>query len=309
MKNIKLLKYLSLSIPLVVSLFFIQLQANEPDPFADDNVIAVDANQAAKESTLPKEDESQKFDEIHDKQDDVLSVIKKKKNPSLEDVSSSLKNSMFGNDENITKVTPLPPKPENPSLTQTLEKDEANLSSEGTGRPLQDEEKVIELQPIKGIKYYKELDWFSIIDHNQTGFADYVKKLNLPSFTLDKLKDRTDSGLALAVNAFAYDYGLQDASMAENFYKEFLGRNDISFYDRELRYADFLIRTGRPQKVLEFLNNSKCMNHLNFMASCDYYLGVARYLMTGDNKNVNIRTAKDYFDKASILFYQNDKKR
>ena len=309
MKNIKLLKFLPLSIPLVVSLSFIQLQANEPDPFADDNVIAVDANQAAKESALPKEDESQKFDEIHDKQDDVLSVIKKKKNPSLEDVSSSLKNSMFGNDENITKVTPLPPKPENPSLTQTLEKDEANLSSEETGRPLQDEEKVIELQPIKGIKYYKELDWFSIIDHNQTGFADYVKKLNLPSFTLDKLKDRTDSGLALAVNAFAYDYALQDAPMAENFYKEFLGRNDISFYDRELRYADFLIRTGRPQKVLEFLNNSKCMNHLNFMDSCDYYLGVARYLMTGDNKNINIRTAKDYFDKASILFYQNDKKR
>ena len=309
MKNIKLLKYLPLSIPLVVSLSFIQLQANEPDPFADDNVIAVDANQAAKESALPKEDESQKFDEIHDKQDDVLSVIKKKKNPSLEDVSSSLKNSMFGNDENITKVTPLPPKPENPSLTQTLEKDETNLSVEGTGRPLQDEERVIELQPIKGIKYYKELDWFSIIDHNQTGFADYVKKLNLPSFTLDKLKDRTDSGLALAVNAFAYDYALQDAPMAENFYKEFLGRNDISFYDRELRYADFLIRTGRPQKVLEFLNNSKCMNHLNFMASCDYYLGVARYLITGDNKNINIRTAKDYFDKASILFYQNDKKR
>ena len=307
----KISKYFPIILPLIMSIAFIQIQANEVDPFSDDNVIEVNANQAVKEINIQKDQDNQKFNEINNKQDDVLSVIKKKKNPSLEDVSSSIKNSMFGTDKNITQVEPLPQKPENPTLTEAEdeEKNKANSSiEEQNGRPLQDEEKIPELQPIKGIKYYKELDWFSIIDHNQTGFSDYVKKLNLPSFTLDKLKDRTDSGIALAVNAFAYDYGLQNAPMAENFYKEFLGRSDISFYDRELRYADFLIRTGRPQKVLEFLNNSVCMNHINFMASCDYYLGVARYLMTGDNKNINIRTAKDYFDKASILFYQNDKK-
>lgn len=306
----KISKNFPIILPLIMSIAFIQIQANEIDPFSDDNVIEVNANQAVKEIVIQKDQENQKFNEINSRQDDVLSVIKKKKNPSLEDVSSSIKNSMFGTDKNITEVEPLPQKPENPTLTEAedSENNKINSSIEENGRPLQDEEKITELQPIKGIKYYKELDWFSIIDHNQTGFADYVKKLNLPSFTLDKLKDRTDSGIALAVNAFAYDYGLQNAPMAENFYKEFLGRSDISFYDRELRYADFLIRTGRPQKVLEFLNNSVCMNHINFMASCDYYLGVARYLMTGDNKNINIRTAKDYFDKASILFYQNDKK-
>lgn len=306
----KISKNFPIILPLIMSIAFIQIHANEIDPFSDDNVIEVNANQAVKEIVIQKDQENQKFNEINSRQDDVLSVIKKKKNPSLEDVSSSIKNSMFGTDKNITEVEPLPQKPENPTLTEAedSENNKINSSIEENGRPLQDEEKITELQPIKGIKYYKELDWFSIIDHNQTGFADYVKKLNLPSFTLDKLKDRTDSGIALAVNAFAYDYGLQNAPMAENFYKEFLGRSDISFYDRELRYADFLIRTGRPQKVLEFLNNSVCMNHINFMASCDYYLGVARYLMTGDNKNINIRTAKDYFDKASILFYQNDKK-
>ena len=299
MKVYKNTKQLALSLPLVVSLSFCILQANEPDPFADDNVITIDANQAAKESKVSNESEqSKKFDEINDKQNDVLSVIKKTKNPSLEDVSNSLKSSMFGNDENITKVTPPEQKDdESSSLTELIEKSNAPEDQNSIGP-----------QPVKGIKYYKELDWFSIMDHNQTGFAEYVKKLNLPTFTLDKLKNRTDSGLALAVNAFAYDYGLHDAPMAENFYKEFLGRSDISFYDRELRYADFLIRTGRPQKVLEFLSNSTCMNHINFMASCDYYLGVARYLMTGDNQNVNIRTAKDYFDKARILFYQSEKK-
>lgn len=306
MKNLKNLSRSSIPLILFLSLlsFEISLASETNDPFSDDNVITIDANAAAKEATLPQKDKQQeKFDEIDDKQKDVLSVIKKKGKPSLEDVSYSIKNSMFGDEEtNITKVEPAPKKDdEMTTLTEASEKEAQASANEEEQHPA--------LQPIKNVKYYKELDWFSVIDHNQTAFAGYIQKLNLPSFTLDQLRDRTDSGIALVVNALAYDYGMNDAGMAENFYKAFLGRNDISFYDSRIRYADFLIRTGRPQKVLEFLNNGVCMNHINSMASCDYYLGVARYLMTGDNKNVNLRSAKDYFQKAGILFYQNDKKR
>lgn len=277
---------------------------NIDDPFSDDNVITIDAKEAVKEAELNSGKENNTFDEINDKQKDVLSVIKKKGKPSIEDVSHSIKDSIFGKGKNVTEVKPL----QKEDNLQTLTEQESKENIENSTNNSYTEPEIVKLEPVANIKYYKELSWFSVIDHEKSGFAEYVKKLNLPSFTLDQLKNRTDSGLALVVNALAYDYGLHDAGMAEIFYQEFLGRNDISFYDRELRYADFLIRTGRPQKVLEFLNNGKCMKHLNFMASCDYYLGMARYLLTGDNKNVNLRSAKDYFDKAGIIFYQNEKR-
>ena len=164
----------------------------------------------------------------------------------------------------------------------------------------------IKLKNYVGVTYNKKLEWFSILGHGPIAFENFKKKYHISAFMENKFLNSTGNSLAIMYNAFLYDYKYKKPNIAENFYilfpKKIINNHKFSIVDRKLRFADYLIRTGRPLAIFNYLNKVECMSTIKWMGICMYYLGVAEYFRTGDNKNNYLMVARPYVKKARLLY-------
>lgn len=151
------------------------------------------------------------------------------------------------------------------------------------------------------IKYVKSLEGYSLFDISKEGFKDYLKKEKINEHLLEELYNRIDNEKSILVSAYAYDYGHKRPDLAENFYK--LIDKKMGF-ENTLRYADFLIRTGRLKDVEALIPKMDCVKNIKFSSQCNYYLGLTNYLLTGNNKNLGLNLAKKKIEKAKEIYYQ-----
>jgi len=152
----------------------------------------------------------------------------------------------------------------------------------------------------QNVRFKKNYEWYSIISHKKKDFKAYINHLGLPEEAIRNMFGKIDSTKAIKLNAFAYDYAKHDASIAENYYRLF--NHKMGFFDGKLRYADYLIRTGRPQEVKKILKRRDCSANVKYNAKCYYYLGVADYLLTGNNRNSSLHMAKSWIKKAKLIY-------
>lgn len=155
--------------------------------------------------------------------------------------------------------------------------------------------------PMTEIKYVKSLQGYSLFDISKEGFKDYLNKEKINEHLLAELYNRIDNDKSILVSAYAYDYGHQRPDLAESFYK--LIKPSMGF-ENILRYADFLIRTGRLKEVEALIPKMDCVKNIKFSAQCNYYLGIANYLLTGNNKNLGLNLSKKKIEKAKEIYYQ-----
>lgn len=160
----------------------------------------------------------------------------------------------------------------------------------------------IEIKNYSNIRYNQSMESYSIINHDKTEFNKFLTYLKLPDLTIEGMLGTAINDKAIRLNAYAYDYVKKQPNIAENYYLLFSKLQEASFYEKKIRYADFLLRTGRPAEILDLIPKYECSANINASAVCNYYIGIAIYLTTGDNKNVSLRLAKDYIKKAKEVY-------
>ena len=163
-------------------------------------------------------------------------------------------------------------------------------------------QKKLEIKNFSNIRYNQSLEAYSIIGHDKAEFNKFLSYLKLPDLTIEGMLGTAVNDKAIRLNAYAYDYVKKQPSIAENYYLLFSKLKEASFYEMKIRYADFLLRTGRPAEILTLIPRHECNINIKSSAICNYYVGVATYLTTGDNKNVNLRLSKDYIKKAKEIY-------
>jgi hypothetical protein len=154
------------------------------------------------------------------------------------------------------------------------------------------------------VKYNHDNDWYSIINHDADEYQNFLDSISLPESAVKNLVGKNTSTNALMLNAFLNDYKNEKPEIAENYYLEFNADKKMSFNERKIRYVDYLIRTNRPEKVLEELKSVDCNTNGKYMSKCYYYIGVAKYLTTGQRDSVELRISKDYIEKAKEIYKQ-----
>jgi hypothetical protein len=152
------------------------------------------------------------------------------------------------------------------------------------------------------IKYTPDNEWFSIVPHNEEEYNKMIKSAAITSSVEKKLSGKTSSVNAILLNAYKNDYKLQNPSIAENYYSLFQDTKGVPYYDQSIRYSDYMMRTNRPEKILEILNTGRCSNNYSTMYLCYYYIGVAKYLIDGDRTSTELRLAKDVIPKAKEIY-------
>lgn len=152
------------------------------------------------------------------------------------------------------------------------------------------------------IKYNHDNDWYSIINHDPEEYDKFISFIGMPSSAVNKMLGTVSTPNAIMLNAFYNDYLKENPSVAENYYILFDSNKKINFYERRLRYADYLIRTDRPEKVLEILSHGECIANGRLMSMCNYYIGVAKYLTTGARNSYELRQSKDAIPKAKEIY-------
>lgn len=157
--------------------------------------------------------------------------------------------------------------------------------------------------PVENIKYNKDLASFSLYKTNKDAFKEYINTNNISPVTLKKLYNRVDNPLSIKVSAYAFDYAYKRPDIAENFYSLF--DKKVSSLPDKVRYMDYLIRTGRITEAYGVLKGTDCLKNLKYRKHCYYYLGVAKYLITGDNRNKYINLTRTDIDKAKDIYYGN----
>lgn len=165
-----------------------------------------------------------------------------------------------------------------------------------------EEEKYFTNIDYKDIKYQTKYGMYSVIPTNKTEFMNYVKNKNLSIEKIKTYKNKVSNQNTIEFNAFMYDYYLDQPNIAENYYKMFKDFDKISLVDHKIRYADFLIRTGRPDEIEKVLEKRDCLSNITNSGICFYYIGVADYLLTGNNKNSAIRISKSSIAKAGEIY-------
>lgn len=207
------------------------------------------------------------------------------------------------NNFNPDTESDIAPNIKNDSSTKVENSEEFNNIREEAKSPIPIvEEKAFIPKDYKNIRYSKDLEWFSVINHDKNEFLAYLKYLNLPKETIKNMYGNVRNSESIKLNAYAYDYGYGKPNIAENYYLMFKNNKNMAFYDKKIRYADFLIRTGRPAEVKNLIKTKDCMSNFKVMNICNYYLGVSEYLTTGDNKNTFLRLAKNNVKKAKLIY-------
>jgi len=157
------------------------------------------------------------------------------------------------------------------------------------------------------IRYDRSLKSFSILETDKNSYKKYMKLNDIENFTLKRMFGRTNSALAVSLSAYGYDYVYQRPDLAENFYRVGIENGKLSILDK-IKFADYLLRTGRPDQISTVIKNSDCMSSFKLGKKCFYYLGVESYLKTGNNRNNYFRICKDKIPKAYKIFHKDKKK-
>lgn len=272
--------------------------AAEFNPFDNaSEVIDIDASKAAKdEGNAAKES----TDALDAKEDEVLRVLKSNKAKTLEELIPDFKNEFSSQG----KTEPAPGGAFNNAVIPQSAAPSVQAPSNTTfpaPAPVP-EQQANTLKVVSGIKYHPEYEPYSIMEHDAEAFNKFVSQLKLPDVILQAMRNRYDSGNAAILNAMAYDYVEHKPEIAESFYKEAL-KHDFNFYDQTLRYADFLIRTGRPKAVRDLLEDVACYSYIQASMVCYYYDGVAQYLIDGNNQNSALNSARGVIKKAQDIWH------
>lgn len=172
---------------------------------------------------------------------------------------------------------------------------------EGKPKPVS-EIKIVKPIPVPDIKYIKGMEAYSLFDVTKEGFKGFIEKKKINKLTLETMYNRIDNPNSIILSAYAYDYGYQRPDLAENFYKLF--KDDFGF-ENKLRYADFLIRTGRASEIENLFDKMDCVVNFKNAKECKYYRGLATYLVTGDNKNRDLKSIRKKLPKAEEIYSSN----
>lgn len=157
----------------------------------------------------------------------------------------------------------------------------------------------------KEIKYNKELSQYSLFKTDKAGYKEYLEEKKIDEALLKQLYNKKDNPKGIVLSAYAYDYGYGRTDLAEPFYALFTTTPKIGF-ENKLRYIDYLLRTGRINDIEENLRSSECSINFKQAGKCFYYLGIVKYLKTGDNKNIHLNLSKNTEEKAKEIYYLRD---
>lgn len=171
-----------------------------------------------------------------------------------------------------------------------------------TNKKTSTEIKIVKPISVPNIKYIKGMEYYSLFDVTKEGLKSFIEKKKINKLTLETMYNRIDNPTSIIVSAYAYDYGYQRPDLAENFYKLF---TDKFGFENKLRYADFLIRTGRASEIENLFDKMDCVVNFKNATECKYYRGLATYLVTGDNKNKDLKSIRKKLPKAEEIFSSN----
>lgn len=152
------------------------------------------------------------------------------------------------------------------------------------------------------LRYKSNLKSFSIINTDESEFNQYMDSKKYEREDIDSFQNKAYSQEMVEFNAFLYDYKLKKPNLAENYYLKFKDFKKPSLINHKIRYADFLLRTGRVDKIKNVITRKECLSNIKISGMCFYYIGIADYIMTGNNKNYELRTAKSSIPKAREIF-------
>lgn len=153
----------------------------------------------------------------------------------------------------------------------------------------------------KDVKYHSGNLMYSVFKVNEKDFIDYLKSKKMSIETIKDSKDKVSDQNSIELNAYMYDLYLKKPNLAENYYKMFKDFPKLSM-DNKVRYADFMIRTGRPSEIDNVISKKDCLSNISNSGICFYYIGLADYLLTGNNKNASLRISKSSIPKAREIF-------
>lgn len=159
------------------------------------------------------------------------------------------------------------------------------------------------VQPVSNeeIRYDKTTQQFSLFEHDKKAFKSYIDEKHLPARAIAGMYHNVTDPESLALTAYAYDYAYGRPDLADGYYERFPAMKKLGF-SHKIRYADFLLRTNQIEKIQKILAKGDCVSNFNEGSRCFYYLGVAEYLISGDNKNMYLRIAKSKQEKALELW-------
>ena len=174
------------------------------------------------------------------------------------------------------------------------------INSFASSSSTEDTAKKIKPIPVENIKYNKGLGIYSYYETNKDSFKRFTEENKIVPFRLKGLYNRVEDPTGIVVSALAYDYAFSRPDLAENFYSLFTPKK-MALSDR-LRYADFLLRTGRVNKISTAISKVDCMKSFKLRNVCYYYLGLEQYIVKGDYRNKYFNIARSTIDQAKSLY-------
>lgn len=151
------------------------------------------------------------------------------------------------------------------------------------------------------IRYSKDLEQYSILEHDKKYFKSFIDEKGLPAKAVLNMYHVINDTESLALTSFAYDYGYGRPDFANAYYEKLVDRKDVPFIYK-LRYADFLLRTGRVDAIDTNIKKVDCIVNFKVSSQCFYYLGVSEFIRTGNNKNSYLRISKDSLPQAAQIW-------
>jgi len=159
---------------------------------------------------------------------------------------------------------------------------------------------LVKLKNYSGVRYIKNKEKYSIVGHSKRDFYSIKQELKMPEELIKKMYGRANTTVAKTLNAYYIDYKLKKPNIAENFYRMF-DKTRLKHIDK-LRYADFLIRTGRSKKVLKIMSFKDCERAGRYKYYFYYYRGLAKYLTKGIHSSEELRRAKPMISMAAKIY-------
>jgi len=168
-------------------------------------------------------------------------------------------------------------------------------------------ENLIEMKKYKNVHYVKGYEWFSVDKPNESTYKKYLRAAGI-SPSLDTQYLRKNSKKGIFVSALYYDYIKKQPELAENFYlkfpKYFSIKNKYQVL-MKLAMSDYLVRTGRGDKINQFLSRSDCyVLKKRGRDKCLYYHGLYGLFKYGTKQSSDFRISKETITQAKKIYYK-----
>ena len=162
--------------------------------------------------------------------------------------------------------------------------DESSLAKDEEKEEIPEEKPAFKLKNYQNVHYSRRLWKLSLFKNvKKRDLYERVKrKLHVTDFIEPELLKRYWTPKGILLSAFYYDYIKFKPNIAENFYRRFDSAAYVSFFVNRILPADYYLRTRRPGKILKILKRTDCLVNFKYSASCFYYIGIAKYVLTGN---------------------------